>query len=206
MSFFLSASGIVIQPLFSTEFPHWTILILLLFISLINISLRNCLLNLADTVPSLNSLDPPGLNPGNFWLRSQGLCRVGTGESGLVFRWGMELCLPLELFTGWQPTCRVLFEPVAFSGWCNWGVSAPSYCDFILRVTFEKVPRNWDLSWVYEEISVFWNVARPTRLPPKFQCENSLLLRCDWKVGIPLQIKQGNRPSCQDLEGRRRSD
>ena len=33
-------------------------------------------------------------------------------------------------------------EPVAFSRLCNWGVSAPSCCDFILRVTFEEVPRH----------------------------------------------------------------
>ena len=35
-----------------------------------------------------------------FGLRPQGPCRVGTGESGLVFSGGMELCLPLELFMG----------------------------------------------------------------------------------------------------------
>ena len=25
--------------------------------------------------------------------------------------------------------------------------------------------------------------------------DRSLLLRCEWKVGIPLEVKQGNRPS-----------
>ena len=56
------------------------------------------------------------------------------------------------------------------------------------------------------EIGVVWNVARPTRLLLGFECENGLLLRCDGKVGIPFQTKQGNRPSCRDLEGRRGSD
>ena len=43
------------------------------------------------------------------------------------------------------------------------------------------------LSRVYGEISVFWNVARPMRLPLQFLCETSLLLRCDGKVGVPFR-------------------
>ena len=56
------------------------------------------------------------------------------------------------------------------------------------------------------ENGVFRNVARPTRLPLEFQCETGLLLRCNGKVGIPFQTKQGNRPSCRDQEGKRGSD
>ena len=56
------------------------------------------------------------------------------------------------------------------------------------------------------EIGVFRNVARPTMLPLEFQCETSLLLRWDGKVGIPFKTKQGNPRSCQDQEGRRDSD
>ena len=56
------------------------------------------------------------------------------------------------------------------------------------------------------EIGVFRNVARTVRHPLKFQCQTGLLLRCDEKVGIPFQTKQGNRPSCRDQEGRRGSD
>ena len=37
--------------------------------------------------------------PLHFRLRSQDSCRVGTGESGLVFCGEMKLSLPLELFT-----------------------------------------------------------------------------------------------------------
>ena len=62
------------------------------------------------------------------------------------------------------------------------------------------------LSRVAGEIGVFWNVARPTRLPLKFLCDNGLLLRCDGKVGIPFQKKQGNQTSYQDQEGKRGSD
>ena len=56
------------------------------------------------------------------------------------------------------------------------------------------------------EIGVFRNVARTTRLPLEFHCETGLLLRCDGKVRIPFQTKQGNRPSCRDQEGRRGSN
>ena len=38
--------------------------------------------------------------PLHFGLRSQGHFRVGRGESGLVLCAGMDLRLPLELFTG----------------------------------------------------------------------------------------------------------
>ena len=57
-----------------------------------------------------------------------------------------------------------------------------------------------------QEIGVFQNVAQHMKLPLEFQCETGLLLRCDGKVGIPFQKKQGNRPSCRDQEGRRGSD
>ena len=33
------------------------------------------------------------------------------------------------------------------------------------------------------------------RVPFQFQIETGLILRCDWDVGIPFQMKQGNRPS-----------
>ena len=45
-----------------------------------------------------------------------------------------------------RPLVELYLEPAAFSGRCNCGVSAPSCCDFILRVTFEEVPGHRDLS------------------------------------------------------------
>ena len=41
---------------------------------------------------------------------------------------------------------KLYLEPVSFSRRCNWDVSAPSCCDFILRVTFEEVPGRQELS------------------------------------------------------------
>ena len=46
---------------------------------------------------------------------------------------------------GVRPLVELYLEPATFSGGCNWGVSAPSCCDFILRVTFEEVPRHRNL-------------------------------------------------------------
>ena len=62
------------------------------------------------------------------------------------------------------------------------------------------------LSRADQEIKVFQNVAQHTRLHLEFLRETSLILRCDGKVGIPFQIKQGNQPSSRDQEGRTGSD
>ena len=47
---------------------------------------------------------------------------------------------------GDRPLVELYLESDAFSRPCNWGVSAPSCCDFIIRVTLEEVLRHWDLS------------------------------------------------------------
>ena len=52
------------------------------------------------------------------------------------------------------------------------------------------------------EIGVFQNVAQPTRVPLEFQCETGLLLRCNGKVGIPFQTKQGNCPHVEIRRGK----
>src|SRR5574341_1132467 len=56
------------------------------------------------------------------------------------------------------------------------------------------------------EIGVLRNVEPPTR--PRLEClrETGLILRCDRKVGNPLQTKQGSRPSRPDQEGRKGSE
>ena len=40
------------------------------------------------------------------------------------------------------------------------------------------------------------------RVPLQFQVETNLLLRGDGDVGIPFQMKQGNRPSSRVEEGK----
>ena len=141
--------------------------------------------------PQCSSPDFPGTGsdsdrrvPGKLLQESQ--------ASSCVENWN-SACLS-SCSRGDRPLVELYLIPVAFPGRCNWEGSAPSCCDFILRVRFEELPRHRDLSCVVREIGVFWNVARPTRLPLGFQCETGLLLRCDGNVGIPFQAKQGNRP------------
>ena len=62
------------------------------------------------------------------------------------------------------------------------------------------------LSRAGQDIGFFWNVAPPTRLCLEFLHETGLILKCDGKVEIPFQTKQGNRPSCRDQEWRRGAD
>ena len=96
-------------------------------------------------------------------------------------------------------------EPVGFSGRCT-GVSVP------LRVVPSSTglpskgcPGIGFLSTAGRAIGVFRHVAPPTRLRLELPRETGIILRCAVKVGKPLQTKQGNRPSCRDQEGRRRS-
>ena len=100
-----------------------------------------------------------GMNRGSF--------RVEGGNSRFLSISDVDLGVSVELEKGsqamscdeaWNSSClsscsccvrplvKVDLAPVAFSGVCNQGVSAPSFCDFILGVTFEEVPGHRDLS------------------------------------------------------------
>ena len=103
------------------------------------------------------------------------------------------------------PLVELCVEPAGFSGRCT-GMSVP------LRVVPSSTglpskgcPGIGFLSRVDRAIGVFRHVAPPTRLRLELPCETGIILRCAVKVGKPLQTKQGNRPSCRDQEGRRRS-
>ena len=48
----------------------------------------------------------------------------------------MELCLPLEVFTGWQATCPTVCGTCAFFRTMHGGVSAPSCCVFMLSFLY----------------------------------------------------------------------
>ena len=67
--------------------------------------------------------EPQGTS--DFRLRSQGPCRLGTGESGLVLGGGMELRLPLEMSPGREAACRAVFGTWGFFRTMH-GKTAPS--------------------------------------------------------------------------------
>src|SRR5574337_203446 len=118
----------------------------------------------------------------------------------------MELRLPLKVSPGREATCRAVFG--------TWGFfrdDAPaSHCPFVLTSftgwSLERCPGIGFFSRGDREIGVLRNVEATTR--PRLECrrETGLILRCDRKVGNPIQTKQGSRPSCRDQEGRRGSE
>ena len=63
--------------------------------------------------------------------------------SSCVEEWN-SACL-LSCSWGYRALVELYLEPVGFSGQCNCGVSAPSCCDFVHRVTFEEMSRHWVL-------------------------------------------------------------
>ena len=103
---------------------------------------------------------------------------------------------------GVRPLVELHLEPVAFSGGCNRGVSAPWCCDSVLGVPFESVQGHQFLCRVDGEIRVYWIVPQPMRVPLRFQGKTDLLLRGDGDVRIPFKTKQGNQPSSGVQKGK----
>ena len=126
--------------------------------------------------------------------------------SCLVFCAGMDLPLPFELFMGWQATCRDVGGTCGFFRTMHGGVSAPSCCAFIHRVSFEEVFGHQFLFKSGPEIEVSRHVSPPMRLRLEFPHETGLIPRCTGKVGNPFQPKQQNPPCCRDHEGKMGSD
>ena len=145
-------------------------------------------------------------SPGPDLIRSQFRCRVRTGESGLVLCGGMELCLPLESFSGSQAPCRAVCGTCGCFQKMHGGVIALSFGAFPHRVAFKEVsghqvhfksgPGNRGRS--------ICGATHGARL--EFPREAGLILRCAGKAGNPFQRKQGNRLSCRYQEGRSGSD
>ena len=88
----------------------------------------------------------------------------------------------------------------------NWGVSAPSFCDFIHRVALEEVSGHRVLikSGPGNQGLLECGTTHVARL--EFPRETGLILRCAGKAGNRFQATQGNRLSCRDQEGRRGSE
>ena len=118
----------------------------------------------------------------------------------------MELCLPLEVFSGSQAPCRAVCRPCGFFQMMHGGVSAPSCCAFTHRVAFEEVSGHRVL--LKSGPGNRGRSARGTTHVPRleFPRETGVILRCAGKAGNPFQTTQGNRLSCCDQEGRRGSD
>ena len=124
--------------------------------------------------------------------------------SSCVEEWN-SICIS-SYSLGDRPLVEQYVESAGFSGRCM-GVSVPLHVvPSSIGLPSKRCPGIGFLSRVDQEIGVFWLVAPPTRLRLEFPRETGLILRCDGTVRNPFQTKQGNRPSCQDQEGRRGSD
>src|SRR5574340_1744088 len=99
--------------------------------------------------------EPQGTS--DFRLRSQGPCRLRTGESGLVLGGGMELRLPLEMSPGREAACRSVFGT-----WGSFPDDARKNCPFVLTSftgwSSERCPGIGFLSRGDREIGVLRNV------------------------------------------------
>ena len=125
-------------------------------------------------------------------------------KPSLVLRNGTPLASPVVLgVTGHLSSC--IWNLGGFPNDAT-GVSVP------LRVVTSSSVLHWKKGpsiGTYLESkgkSVSFEMCNDHGVPLEFQCESGLPLRCDGKVGIPFQTKQGNRPSCRDQEGRKDSD
>ena len=113
--------------------------------------------------------------------------------------------MPLELLRGSQAPCRGVCGTCGFFRTMHGGVSAPSCCAFIHRVTFEEVTGHRDLinsGPGNRGLSACGTTHEVTSRLPR---ETGLILRFAGKSGNPFQTKQGNRLSCRDQERRRSS-
>ena len=118
----------------------------------------------------------------------------------------MELCLPLESFSGSQAPCRAVCGTCGFFQKMHGGVISLSFGAFPLRVAFKEVSGHQ----VHFK-SGLGNRGRSTCGTTHvayldFPRETSIILRCAGKAGNTFHTKKGNRLSCRDQEGRWGSD
>ena len=104
----------------------------------------------------------------------------------------MELCLPLELFMGFQAPCQTVCGICRFFQTMHGGVSDPSFFVFIHRVAFEEVSGHRVLMKSgpgYRGCSAFGTTHVGFL---EFPHETGLILKCAVKVMKLFQTKQRN--------------
>ena len=154
------------------------------------------------------SLDSNGLVQ---WKRAS--YRVEAGNSGFLSIFDFDHRVPAELeqesqasscVEEWNSAClsscsrgdrllvELYLESAVFSGGST-GVSVTlRIVTSFTGLHSKRCPGIGFLSRADREIGVFGNVAPPMTLRLEFLHETGLILRCDGKVGIPFQTKQGN--------------
>ena len=99
------------------------------------------------------------------------------------------------------PRVQMWPRPRAFSRISTGDSDIPSSCEMKDEPAFKPLPGNLAFFRVRASRCPFHlrqQTQGPSHIPT---AEESLLLRCLWKVGIPLQSKPGNQLSSQDYLG-----
>ena len=97
-----------------------------------------------------------------------------------------------------RPPVQMRQKPMAFSRVSTGDSDMPSSCDMKDTPEFKPLQRNAACFRVRESWCPF-HLRQQTQGPSHILiAEGSLLLRCLWKVGIPLQLKPGNQLSSRD--------
>ena len=118
----------------------------------------------------------------------------------------MELCLPLESFSGSQAPCRAVCGTCGCFQKMHGGVIAPSFGAFPHRVAFKEVSGH-QVHFKSGPGNRGRSTCGTTHVAHlEFPRETSIILSCAGKAGNTFHTKKGNRLSCRDQEGRWGSD
>ena len=97
-----------------------------------------------------------------------------------------------------RPPVQMRWGPMAFSRVSTWDSDIPSTCEMKDEPAFKALQGNLSFFPVRASRCPFHLRQKnqgPSHIPI---AEGSLLLRCLWKVGLPLQLKAGNRFSSRE--------
>ena len=103
----------------------------------------------------------------------------------------MELCLPLESFSGSQAPCRAVCGTCGCFQKMHGGVIAPSFCAFLHRVAFKEVSGH-QVHFKSRPGNRGHSACGTTHVARlEFPRETSIILRCVGRLGTPSTQSRG---------------
>ena len=109
--------------------------------------------------------------------------------------------MPLDVSKGFEAPVQMRRRPRAFSTVSTGDSDIPSSCEMKYEPAFKPLQGNTGFFLVRASRGPFLlrqKTQGPSHIPI---AEGKLLLRCFWKVGLPLQLKTGNQLSSRDDMG-----
>ena len=124
----------------------------------------------------------------SIFKRSQASSPFESWTSACLSRYQRDMRHPIEISRGTRALSRV----------STGDSDVPSSCETKDESAFKPLQGNPALFQVRASRCPF-HLRQQTQGPSHIPiADRSILLRCEWKVGIPLEVKQGNRPSSRD--------